>query len=308
MVILEERKFRTENSPRRKLFSQIVSEAFRGTPYAHPPIGSVADIKSLSPQQMRDYFGTYYDPANIVIVVSGDFNAKELMGKMRKNFGKIVSTGGVPEEAIANDRKELYKFKINWKRPRDIELYGNSPVPIFMAAYPSFPKGERNSYTLDILANILGGGNSSHFTQKYVHGPKPVLGAMSVFNYSMQRGGILLFSGQLLKGKSLRSFRKNFRKDLKRFCMTAISDRAVEKAKNQYLVDYFGSFETNRGLAQIVGEREVYYGDPFYFKQELRDYLSVSSTEVQEVCSTTLEQNEPLIVSVWANHKKGGQP
>ena len=303
-VILEERKYRTENSPQGLLFLEIFKASYKGTPYAHPPIGSMVDIETVTPQKIREHFETFYDPANIVIVLSGDFNSKELMKKMHTKFANAPSRGKLTQSVRKRDQLQHYAFKTSWKSPRTIEVHGNSPLAMFMLTYPSFPKGHEKSFAMDILTNILGGGQSSYFAQKYIYGSRPLLGQFYAYNHDVQKSGLLVFGGQLLKGKSLSAFRNRLRKDLKRLCDQAVSDRKVEKVKNQYLVGYFSSFETNGGLAELVGMREVYYGDPWYFKRELEDFLKVKSDEVRDVCKEIVEKNSPLIISLWNKHKK----
>ena len=302
-VILEERKYRTENSPRGQLFQATMAAAYRQTPYAHPTIGSIPDIKSVSLAAIQQHFATFYDPANIVVVLSGDFNTPGVMKKIRNKFAQVPSTQKFAPIKNQRDTADHYKFQKKW--PQNIELQGNSPLPMFMAAYPSFPKGHAQSSALDILSSILGGGASSHFAQKYIHSTRPHLSNFYAFNYDMQRSGLLLFGGQLLPHQRLDKFRNQLRRDLKRSCSVAITAREVEKVKNQYLANYFGSFETNRGLATLIGNSEVYHGDPLYFKQQLQHYLDITDKEVRDTCQEVVENNSPVIVSMWRKqHKK----
>ena len=304
-VILEERKFRTENSPRGQLFLEAMKLAYRKTPYAHPPIGSIEDIKGVTQEQIRDHFETYYDPANIVLVLAGDFDRSKMMRKVRKAFARVKSRGKF--QRVPPEKKSDYNFSINWKRElrkKNLNLHGNAPLPLFLVAYPSFPKGHPLSFATDILGDILGGGKSSYLAEQYVHGRRPLLSGVSGFNYDMQKAGLLMFTGQLLKGKNFGSFSKKLKKDLRGVCDRAISHRQVQKVKNKYLVSYFKSFETNGGLCELVGKREVYYGDPLYFKKELEKYLSVTTDEIRGVCETVIEGNVPIVASVWNGYKK----
>lgn len=303
-VILEERKYRTENSPRGKLFLEVLQNAYQGTPYAHPPIGSIEDITGVTRDQIQDHFETYYDPANIVLVLSGDFDRKKLMKKMVKKFGRAVSRGKWQKLSGRKEERSFYRFKASFKKPKNIELYGNSPVPMFLAVYPGYSRNHEQTPALDILASVLGSGKSSFFNQKYVYGSRAVLSSFYAFNYDMQKNGTLIFGGQLLKGRKVASFRRNFRKDLKKSCQ--MTDREVEKAKNKYLVGYFGSFETNQGLATLVGESEVYDGDVGSFRYRLRAYLSVTGDQVRDLCRNLLEKKEPMMAFVWSQYKKKG--
>ena len=300
-VILEERKLRTENSPRGQLYLETMKTVFKGTPYAHPPIGFIDDIKNVSLEEIRDYFHIFYDPANIVIVVSGDIKADKLISKMKKTFGKIPSLKKFKEKEHS---QEDYRFRYNWKRKKKIDLYGKSPVPMFFAVYPSHAIKHHQSPALDILGSILAGGKSSYLSQKYVYGKRPLLSDLYAYNYSMSKGGIFILGGQFLKKTGVRSFTRILQRDLRKICKKAISDREVEKVKNQYLSSYFSSFETNAGLCQLAGENEVHHGDPLYFKKSLKRYTEMTSDEVMKVCYEIVEKNRPLFISVWDKHKR----
>ena len=305
-VILEERKYRTENSPQGQLFLEAIEDAYRGTPYSHPPIGFIKDIKGVTQEQVRDYFETYYDPANIVIVLSGDFDRNKLMNKVAAKFGHVSSRGKFQKVDKKKEDISSYRFKTSFNKPKNIELHGNSPYPMFMVVYPGYPRGHAQNPALDILARVLGSGKSSYFNQKYVYGSRAMLSNFYAFNYDMQKSGTLIFGGQLLKGKKIKSFRKNLRRDLKNICKRSFTFRDIEKVKNQYLVNYFGSFETNSGLATLVGQSEVYYRDAEYFKRELREYLKVTSEQVRGLCKDLLEKKEPIVAFMWSQYKKKG--
>jgi len=77
-VVLEERRQRTENDPRSHLYEQMRYALFPGHPYATPVIGWEQDIKSLTRQDALDWHKKWYNPANSILVVSGDFTAEAL--------------------------------------------------------------------------------------------------------------------------------------------------------------------------------------------------------------------------------------
>ena len=55
-VVLEERKMRYENSPRGKLYLKFQERLYHNTPYGTSVIGDIADLKSVSRDQIYQYF------------------------------------------------------------------------------------------------------------------------------------------------------------------------------------------------------------------------------------------------------------
>ncbi len=295
-VILEERKYRTENSPRGKLFYEVFQRSFEGTPYESPPIGYIPDLKSMTREQIYNYFKTFYTPENVVISIAGDFDADELMEKVEALFGDIPNREEF-KSIKAKDSEGLYELKSNWGG--DYNIKGESPLPMFVLTYPGYKVGSSQSYTLDILGSILGGGESSYLTQRYVYARAPSLSSIYAGNYSMERAGVFVIGGQLLKGKSLRSLKKNLKRDLKRVCSRAINEREVQKVKNQYLVSFFSSLETNDGLAELVGKDEAFFGNPKQYIKDLNTYMKISSEDVMSECQKLLSKTRPIFLTIW---------
>src|SRR6188474_3851287 len=78
-VVKEERRMRVENQPYGRLNEIVYDQAFTVHPYKHPTIGSMHDLEAASVEDVRDFFQTYYVPANATLVLAGDFDPKEAL-------------------------------------------------------------------------------------------------------------------------------------------------------------------------------------------------------------------------------------
>ncbi len=68
-------------------FDRIYTE---GTPYeGYDPIGTESAIESLTSEELRDFYETWYVPSNMAIVVVGDMPADEMLGMVEQHFGPI---------------------------------------------------------------------------------------------------------------------------------------------------------------------------------------------------------------------------
>ena len=103
----------------------------------------------------------------------GDFESGKAQDLVQKYYGSLPRSAELVSSKAAMDKPETYAFKGRYKR--SIDLYGASPTPIFMLAYKGEPLGTRRAFVMDILSSILGDGDSSYLTQKYVKNAKPVL-------------------------------------------------------------------------------------------------------------------------------------
>ncbi len=306
-VVLEERKMRYENSPQGQLYLTLMQEMFTGTPYGGSVIGSKEDLLNLKRDQVMDYFKKFYTPDNAIIVVAGAVDAEEVYSLVKDKFGDIKpSTAEIKEYRKSRDDTSLYRHQA--KYGRHIKLHSpQSPNPIFMMAYPGNPIGTREGFVRDILASILGQGESSYLNKKFVVGKRPLFTSVSSHNYTLKYNGIFWISGELLAGKSLRSSRQKLIKEMSRVCEKAIDERSLQKTKNQYLIGYIQEIETNKGVAHFLGMRENYFGDYSYYNKELEIYNSISVDEVKKSCHELLDGGKHLFVSVWNKNPKKGR-
>ncbi|MEP7255288.1 MAG: insulinase family protein [Ferruginibacter sp.] len=82
-----EEKNRGLDNDGEKVFEMIYAELFKNHNYGkQTTIGTVEHLKNPSLKEIRKYFHTYYVPNNMGIIMSGDFNADEMIKKIDAAF------------------------------------------------------------------------------------------------------------------------------------------------------------------------------------------------------------------------------
>ena len=303
-VVLEERKMRYENSDRGKLYMEMMKNVFKGTPYGTPVIGWIKDIKEVSRDQVFDYFKRYYAPNNAFVVIVGDVDADKTVKMMEKAFGDIPRSDDLKEkkkEAIEENGK--FDFKGSYDG-RWVKVNGTSNDPMFMLAFKGMKIGPRTSYVLDILSSMLGDGESSYLNGQYVLSRRPQLANIYAANYTLQESGVFFVGGQLLKDTNLNTLRKSLYGRITKGCLSSLTQRQLQKVKNQYLVSYLNGLDTNEGVARFIGDRQAYYGDYEHYKEEMDVYNSITLEEVTKACDQFLRKENSIFISIWNKHPK----
>ena len=88
-VVHEERRMRTESSPTGEFQEQFNSMFWQASPYSWPVIGWPSDLNSYTLEEANRYFDIYYQPANLVGVVVGDFELEPTKAMIREYFGAL---------------------------------------------------------------------------------------------------------------------------------------------------------------------------------------------------------------------------
>lgn len=304
-VVLEERKMRYENSPRGQVYLTMMEQMFKDTPYGTSVIGDIPDLKSVSRNQIYQYYRQWYAPNNATIVVAGDVKFSDVKSLVKKFFGDLKSSP-VPEESRAKVKDAVYN--INLPRPVELDLYGQSASPLFMLALPGERIGTPRGFALDMLSSLLGDGKSSFLVQKFALTKNPKVSNIYAGNYTLEKAGTFMVGGELVRGVDPKSFKTTLINGLKQSCAKAVTEQALQKVKNQYETTLFRDLDSNAGVAQFVGDRQAFYGDWAYYRKELQIYGAIKAPEVKRACEEIFANKNYVWVTVWDKNKGERKP
>jgi zinc protease len=80
-----------ENDPEQLLDQELTATAFKAHSYRHPTIGWIADLESMSRDDLYGHYRNYYVPNNAALVVVGDVDTDETLRRVEHQFGSIPS-------------------------------------------------------------------------------------------------------------------------------------------------------------------------------------------------------------------------
>jgi zinc protease len=80
-----------ENDPEQLLDTEVTSAAFKVHPYHHPTIGWLADLQSMTRDDLYGHYRRYYVPSNATLVIVGDVETDDVLKRVEKQFGGIAS-------------------------------------------------------------------------------------------------------------------------------------------------------------------------------------------------------------------------
>ncbi len=100
-VIKEERRQRTEESPRARMFEQMNATMFVASPYRRPVIGWMSDLDAMTPDDARAFHRQWYVPANAAVVVVGDVDVDQVRRMAESIYGRIPARPVPPRKPRA---------------------------------------------------------------------------------------------------------------------------------------------------------------------------------------------------------------
>jgi len=224
MVVMEERRLRTDDNPGAVLYEQLAATAFQAQPYHWPIIGWMEDIKRLKLEDLKNYYRTYYNPANAFIVAVGDFKKEDLLLSIQKTFGSI------PKGEVPNQKKDVDPPQLGERR---IVVKKEAQLPSILIAYHVPNLREPDSYVLEVIAALLSGGKSSRLYQNLVHDKGLAFSVDADQTLLSKDPSLFYLSADPLPGKEVSEVEKALDQELERLQKELVGERELEKAKNQ---------------------------------------------------------------------------
>ena len=166
-VVMEERRWRTEDKPQSKVNEQFQSTSFNAHPYARPVVGWMNDLENMTAADAREWYNTWYAPNNATLVVVGDVKTQEVLKLAKQYFGSIKPKV-LPARKPQTEPPQIGERRVVVKAPGKLPyLMMGFHVPS-LEAKPVTTQQEWEPYALDVLSGVLSGNDSARLNQKLV--------------------------------------------------------------------------------------------------------------------------------------------
>jgi zinc protease len=225
MVVMEERRLRTQDQPQALLMEQLEAAAFQSQPYHWPVIGWMGDLERMDYNDALHFYRSYYDPANGFIVVVGDFQKERLLPLISEAFGKIRSNGK-PKDDRYQDAPQLGERRVAVIR----EVAG---LPYVVIGYHVPNLRDPDGYVLEVISAILSSGRSSRFYESLVRGRRLATSAGSEYSLLSVDPPLFYVYAEPLPGKEPAEVEAALHSEVEKLQAEPVQPRELQKAKNQ---------------------------------------------------------------------------
>ena len=142
------------SSPEYIFYTKLLEAMFKGTPYAHTPLGTVPSFDKTTGAMLKKFYDTWYAANNAILVIVGDVEPQKALAEVKKHFSAIPSRK-IPEQP---------KIQLGAVKPETIQLktdqsYGMAFISFRMPGYDSqdYPASQ-------VLADVLSSQRSRLFS------------------------------------------------------------------------------------------------------------------------------------------------
>jgi zinc protease len=242
-VVAEERRLRTEDSPEGLTQEQFYAIAYVSSPYHHPIIGWMNDIKSLQVEDLQHWYQQWYTPNNATLVVVGDVDPQKVFELAKTYFGPLPPHA-LPTLKPAAEIPQKGERRLVVKVPAELPyIILGYKVPVLKTAEQSW-----EPYALEVLSGILDGGGSSRLSHNLVRGSQLAAAAGAAYNLESRLEELFTLTASPTPGHTLAELEQALRAQVKRLQEEPVSAE-----------------ELSRVVAQVIAT-DVYQRDSMFYQ------------------------------------------
>ena len=251
-VVLEEINQSYDN-PDWIAFQALTESVYQRHPYGRPILGTEETLMSRSPDEMRQFHRTHYQPENMTVVVVGDVTKQLAVELVDRTFQPFAQQASCPlyqpeaEPPITDIRRQEFSLP----RLEQARLMMAWIGPGVDSRLQDLDEQLQNAYGLDILSVLLAEGRTSRLVRELREERNLVQAVSSGF--SLQRESGLFTISAWLEPEHLERVEAIICDRLSELAAIPVSEAELNRCKRLLCNDYAFSTETPSQLAGLYG-------------------------------------------------------
>ncbi|MAT95956.1 MAG: peptidase M16 [Anaerolineaceae bacterium] len=294
-VIISERQM-YENDPSFQLNEELTSAAFRVHPYHHEIIGDLADLTTITRDDLYGHYRRHYVPNNAIIVAVGDFAADEMRQHIESQFGDL--TPGKPANPVTRQEPPQ-------KGERRVVVQGPGDTAYLTAAYRA-PAASHPDYLPLVLLNaafaggsslgMFGGGGSNKSSRLYKALVNTELAASAYGSLTPTIDPYLYSINAVVQaGRTLAEVEAALDEELARLESAPITEQELAKALKRAKAEFVLAGESITGQAQLLGMTEAVIGDYQWYETVLERLSQITLDDIERVRGAYLRPSQRTV-------------
>ena len=244
-VVFEEMRL-TEDDPDRFLARRLAEEAYAGTPYGRPILGTRPLIEGLTRDRLAAYYRKRYVPSNMVLVVVGAVDPARIRQIAADTFGRVPGARA-PRDPMPPQPDLTGGRRIDVRRPEKQAFLG--------MAWKAPAISDPDIFATDLLSYILGDSPSSRLNVA-LRERTGLVSSIEAAYIPRESGGLFTVTA-ILEPENLERAEAEILAVVRGVHAEGVTDaeraRAIITAESNYAFD----IETVEGLAKVYGQAEA---------------------------------------------------
>jgi predicted Zn-dependent peptidase len=283
-VIIEEINMYKDN-PQIHVESLFEETLWHDQPLGRDIAGTADVIRSVKRQDVLDYRNRFYQPSNMIIAISGNFDQKKLEDLVEEHWLPVPN-------------KKVNGFKAAYERQSQARLSVENKITEqahMIVGFPAYAYRNKQNYPLRILSTVLGGGMSSRMFLRIRERMGLAYYVSTSFNNYLDTGDFYVQSG--LKVASAPQALEVILDELRKVRDQGITAKELKKAQEYIKGKIALAMEDPHEKLEWYLGQEAFTGRIRTIKQAFEELDKVTLDQVKFVAEDLI-QNETLNMAI----------
>jgi len=261
-----------EDRPLSRLWNKLFFNTYLAHPYRYPVIGYESLLKNLTRDDLINYHKMEYEPNNMTLAIVGGLDKDQTLQEVKKTFGQFQMGNPIIHNSIT-EPQQISTRQISEELDINLSYIG--------LGFHTVSINSSDLFSLDVLANILGQGESSHLNQELKENLNLVY-SIEALNYTPRSSGLFIIqctTKETDKDKIINSIFE----EIEKIKNVGINDDKLNKAKESVIADYLYSQETVESQATDLTQNQILTGDPNFSLKYVEEINRVSAQDIIRV-------------------------
>ena len=293
-VVMEERRWRTEDKPQSKVSEQFNSTIYHVHPYGRPVVGWMNDLENMTADDAREWYKNWYAPNNATLVVVGDVNAADVLKLAKQYFGKL-KPHALPARKPQIEPEQKGERRVVVKAPAKL------PYVLMGFHVPALQDADKDvdPYALEILAAVLNGNASARLNQNLVRESQIAVDVDAGYDM-IQRGrhSIFVLDATPSEGKTVADLEAAILQEIEKIKTTGVTEEELLRVKAQVIAADVYQRDSMFYQAMQIGQLET----AGFSWRLLQDYpaklQAVTAAQVQAVAQKYFNQDNMTVATL----------
>jgi zinc protease len=258
------------------------------SPYAYRDIGTTASVKTITGEELQQFWSEHYAPGNAALFLAGDVTEAEARRLAENNFGGWTAGGArpaqIPQVSVAPSRKVVIVDK------------PGAPQTALFAFGLGLPRATPDYPAVNVMNSVLGGLFASRINMNLREKNGFTYGASSQFVF--RRGAGPFLAGARVRTDVTGPAARELFVELNRMRTDPATEDELHLAKEYELRSLPGNFETVKETAGLMSEIFTYGLAVNYYQKLPGEYAAVTAAEVEKAAQEHVHPDNLIVVAV----------
>jgi len=302
-VVMEERRLRTDDRPRSLVYEQLMATALTAHPYRNPIIGWMNDLENMRVEDAKEFYQRWYAPNNVVLVVVGDVDPREVFALSEKYFGAIPSRP-LPARKPQDEPPQLGVKRVTVKAPAELPYV----MMTFRVPVLRDPETDWEPYALRMLAAVLSGNDAARLPRTLVKEQRIASSAGASYDGIARGPDFFYLSGSPVSGRTAAEVEQGLRREMAKIMEEGVTQEELDRVKAQAIAAEVYQRDSMFFQARVIGVLEMTGLSHRSLDVQLKKLREVTPDQVREVARKYFREDALTIATLDPQPSSGAKP